>query len=164
MEEMKRFQGSTFVTIARRKFIEDRDTILELTGKIQDLQNERNCLNDSRELQDAESVRSGRSHVASQPVSFPPHPVLGGMLSRSLGMPSRKNRPPSIWDTHGISRNVFCKSSSVFFSTLSAGIESMEFSCIRTNSLIAGGEEWKPNTSSGSEMPVRTVSQKFSHP
>ena len=35
------------------------------------------------------------------------HPVLGGMLSRSLGMPSRKNGPPSIWDTHGISGNVF---------------------------------------------------------
>ena len=31
----------------------------------------------------------------------------GGMLSRSLGMPSRKNGPPSIWDTHGISGNVF---------------------------------------------------------
>ena len=29
------------------------------------------------------------------------------MLSRSLGMPSRNNGPPSIWDTHGISGNVF---------------------------------------------------------
>ena len=29
------------------------------------------------------------------------------MLSRSIGMPSRKNGPPSIWDTHGISGNVF---------------------------------------------------------
>ena len=29
------------------------------------------------------------------------------MLSRSLGMPSRNNEPPSIWDTHGISGNVF---------------------------------------------------------
>ena len=58
----------------------------------------------------------------------------------------------------------FCKSNSVFFSTLSARVESMEFSCIRTNSLFTGGEEWKPNTSSRSEMPVRTVSQKFNHP
>ena len=49
----------------------------------------------------------GQSHVASQPVFFPPHPDPGGMLSRSLGMPSRKNGPPSIWDTHGISGNVF---------------------------------------------------------
>ena len=29
------------------------------------------------------------------------------MLSRSIGMPSRKNGPPSIWDTHGKSGNVF---------------------------------------------------------
>ena len=35
MEELKRFQGSAFDTISRRKSVEDRDTILELTGKIQ---------------------------------------------------------------------------------------------------------------------------------
>ena len=35
MEELKRFQGSTFDTISRIKLVEDRDTILELTGKIQ---------------------------------------------------------------------------------------------------------------------------------
>ena len=81
--------------------VEDRDTILELTVKIQELQNEVNCMNDSRDFQDAESVRSGNSHVTSQPVFFPPHPDPGGMLSRSLGM------PPSIWDTHGIPGNVF---------------------------------------------------------
>ena len=32
MEELERFQGSTFDTISRRKLIEDRDTILELTA------------------------------------------------------------------------------------------------------------------------------------
>ena len=31
MEELKRFQGSTFDTISRRKLVEDRDTILELS-------------------------------------------------------------------------------------------------------------------------------------
>ena len=36
-----------------------------------------------------------------------PHPIPGGLLSRSLGMPSRTEGPPSIWDTHGISGNVF---------------------------------------------------------
>ena len=40
MEELKRFQGSTFDTIARRKLVEDRDTNLELAGKRQELQNE----------------------------------------------------------------------------------------------------------------------------
>ena len=40
-------------------------------------------MNDSRDFQDAESVRSAHSHVTSQPVSFAPHPVPGGMLGRS---------------------------------------------------------------------------------
>ena len=105
-EELKRFQGSTFDTFSRRKLIEDRNTILELTAKIQELQNEVNCMNDSRDFKDAESVRSGQSHVTSQPAFFPPFQNHGGMLSRSLGMPSRDG-PPSIWDTHGISGNVF---------------------------------------------------------
>ena len=107
MEELKRFQGSTLSTISGRRLLEDRDTLLELTGKIQELQNEINCMNDSRDFQDAESVRSGQTHVTSQPVSFPPHPVPGGMPSRSFGVPSRREGPPSIWDTHGISGNVF---------------------------------------------------------
>ena len=80
---------------------------MELSGRIQELQNEINCMSVSKGFQDAESVRSGHSHVASQPVSFPPHPIPGGMLSRSIGMPSRREGPPSIWDTHGKSGNVF---------------------------------------------------------
>ena len=48
MEEKKRFQGSTFDTIARKKVVEDQDTILELTCKTQELQNEINCMNNLR--------------------------------------------------------------------------------------------------------------------
>ena len=92
MEELRKFQSSTFDTLARRKLIEDQNTILELSGRVQELQNEVNCMNDSKDFQDAESVRSGNSHVTSRPVSFPPHPIPEG---------------PSIWDTHGISGNVF---------------------------------------------------------
>ena len=50
MEELKRFQVSTFDEFSRRRLIEGRDTILELTPKIQELQNEVNCMNDSRDL------------------------------------------------------------------------------------------------------------------
>ena len=32
MEELRKFQSSTFDTIARRKLVEDQNTILELTG------------------------------------------------------------------------------------------------------------------------------------
>ena len=47
-----------------------------------------------KRFQDAGSVRSGNSHVTSQTVSFPPHPIPEGMLSRSKGMPSRREGPP----------------------------------------------------------------------
>ena len=107
MEETKKFESSTFDTVARRRLVEDRDTILALTGEIQEWQNEINCMNDSRDFQDAESARSGNSHVTSRPVSFPPHPIPEGMLRHSFITPSPREGPPSIWDTHGISGNVF---------------------------------------------------------
>ena len=125
MEELNRFQGSTFDTIVRRKLVEDQDTILELTGKMQELQNEINCMNDSRDFQDAESVRSGHSHVASQHVSFPPHPVPGGMPSRSVGMPNRKEGPPIYLGHTWCVGTRFCKSNGVFFSTFSARVQSL---------------------------------------
>ena len=74
MEELKRVQESRVDEFSRRRLIEDQDTVNELTARIQELQNQVNCMNDSRGFQDAESVRSGQSHVASQPVFFPLHP------------------------------------------------------------------------------------------
>ena len=64
-------------------------------------------MDDSKDFQDAESVRSGNPHVTSRPVSFPPHPIPGGMLRQSFVSPSGREGPPSIWNTHGISGNVF---------------------------------------------------------
>ena len=89
MEELRKFQSSTFDTIARRKLIEDQNTILELSGRVQELKNEVNCMNDSKDFQDAESVRSGNSHVTSRTVSFPPHPIPEGMLRHSFVSPRR---------------------------------------------------------------------------
>ena len=90
MEELKKFQSSTFDTIARRRVVEDQDTILELTGKIQELQNEINFL----ERYESTCV-------------FPTSSNSWRTLSRSTGMPSRRDGPPSIWDTHVRSGNVF---------------------------------------------------------
>ena len=80
--------------------IESQDTINELTARIQELQNEVNCMSDSRDFKDAESVRSGLSHVPSLPAFFPPYRDPGGMLSRN-------DKPPDIWNTRGFSGNVF---------------------------------------------------------
>ena len=74
--------------------------------QVQELQKEVNCMNDSKDFQDAESIRSGNSHVTSRPVSFPPYPIPDGMLRRSFVSPGRREGAPSIWDTHGCSGNV----------------------------------------------------------
>ena len=107
MEELRKFQSSTFDKLARRKLIENQNTILESSGRVQELQNEVNCMNDSKDFQDAESVHSGNSHVTSRPMFFPTHPILEGMLRPSFISPRRKEGPPCIWDTHGKSGNVF---------------------------------------------------------
>ena len=81
-------------------------------------------MNDSRDFQDAESVRSGHSHFTSRPALLPPYRDPGGMLSRPGGMLSRDDKPPDIWNTHG---KRFCKSTGVFFITLSRRIQSLGF-------------------------------------
>ena len=50
MKELRKFQSSTFDTIARQRLVEDQDTILELSGRVQELQNEVNCMNDSKDF------------------------------------------------------------------------------------------------------------------
>ena len=110
---------------------EDQNTILELSGRVQELQNEVNCMNDSKDFQDAESVRSGNSHVTSRPVSFPPHPIPEGMLRHSFVSPCRREGPPSIWDTTWYIGKRFYKSACIFISTLSE------------DKLCIGSKKWK---------------------
>ena len=100
MEELKRVQELRVDESSSRRLIENQDTINELTARLQELQNEVICLNASRDFKDAESVRSGLHHVPCQQASLPPFRDPGGMLSR-------KDEPPNIWDTLGISGNVF---------------------------------------------------------
>ena len=79
MEERKRVQELRVDEFSRRRQIENQDTVNELTARIQDLQNEVNCMDDSRVFKDAESVRSGQSHVPSQPALLPPNRDPGGI-------------------------------------------------------------------------------------
>ena len=71
------------------------------------------------------------------------HPDPAGMLSHSLGLPSRREGPPSIWDTHGMSGKRFCKSRCVFISTISPRIASMEFIDRRAAPFVHSGEKVK---------------------
>ena len=106
MEELRKFSSSTFDTIARRKLIDYQSTILEFSGRVQELQNEGNCMNDPKDFQDAESVHSGNSHVTNQPMSFPAHPIPEGLLRPSFVSPSRKEGRQAFW-THMVYRETF---------------------------------------------------------
>ena len=55
MEELKRVQEFRIDESSRRRLIENQDTINELTARMQELQNEVNYVNDSRDFKDAEA-------------------------------------------------------------------------------------------------------------
>ena len=119
-------------------------------------------MNDSRDFQDAESVRSGHSHVTSQPVLFPPHPIPEGMISRSIRMPSCREGPPSIWDTYGISGNVFANP--IASSSAPCPQELNPWSSGREEPILSSTVEKSEKQTPVQDQRCRTVSQKFSHP
>ena len=106
-KELQKFQNSTFDELTRQKFIEDQKIIMELSGRLQELQNEVNCMNDSKDFRDAESICSGNSHVTSPPGLFPGHPPFEGLLKSAFISQRHSEEPPNIRDTSGKSGNVF---------------------------------------------------------
>ena len=104
--ELQKFRNSAFDEFTQ-KFIEDQKIIMELSGRLQELQNEVNCMNDSRDFRDAESICSGKPHVTSPPGVFPKHPPFEGLLRPSFTSQRQDEEPPNAWDTSGISGNVF---------------------------------------------------------
>ena len=105
--ELQKFQNSAFDEFTQKKFIEDQKTIMELSGRLQELQNEVNLMNDSKDFMDAESTCSGNLHVTSPPGLFPKHPPFEGLLKPAFISQRQDEEPPNIWDTSGISGNVF---------------------------------------------------------
>ena len=106
MKELQEFQNSTFDEFTQQKFIEDQKIIMELSGRLQELQNEVNCMNDSRDFRDAESICSGNSHVTSPPGLFPKHPPFQGMLRPSF-ISQRQTEEPPISGIHPVNQETF---------------------------------------------------------
>ena len=88
--ELKKFQNSAFDEFTQKKFIEDQKTIMELSGRLQELQSELNFMKDSKDFMDAESTCSGNPHVTSPPGLFPRHPPFEGMLRPSFSFAATK--------------------------------------------------------------------------
>ena len=86
---------------------------MELRARIQELLNEVNCVNDSRDFKDVESVRSGPSHVPSRPALLP---VAKPQQSAARYL-----------EFAGYIGKRFCKSTTVFFVTLPRRIPSLNF-------------------------------------
>ena len=107
MEELNQFQGSTIDGFSRRNWSKIETLSLNSQPRFRNYRMKLIVWMIREIFKDAESVRSGQSHVTSQPAFSPPFRDPDGMLSRSLGMLSRNDKPPDIWDTHGISGNVF---------------------------------------------------------
>ena len=70
---------------------------MELSGRVQEQQNEVNCMNDSKNFPDAESVRSGNSDITNQLMLFHKHPIPEGLLRSSLVSPRRKEGPGNVF-------------------------------------------------------------------
>ena len=164
MKELQKFPNSTFDEFTKQKFIEDQKIIMELSGRLQELQNEVNCMNDSKDFQDAESIRSGNSHVTSQPMLFPKHPPFEGMLKPAFITQRQTEEPPNIWDTSGISGNVFAHPQTSSSAPCPQELNSTWRKTIEEPIHMSTAERsGKTRTRRRSEMPVWTVSQRFSH-
>ena len=119
-------------------------------------------MNDSKDFQDAESVRSGNSHVTNQPMLFPKHPIPEGMLRPSFVSPRRKEGPPSIWDTHGISGNVFANSHASYSAPYPQELNPWG-TTVEEPLHMSTAEKSERQEQNQDQMPVWTVSQRFSH-
>ena len=165
--ELQKFPNSAFDEFTQKKFIEDQKTIMDLSGRLHELQNEVNFMNDSKDFMDAESICSGNQHVTSPPGLFPRHPPFEGLLRPSFTSQRQDEEPPNAWDTSGTSGNVFAHPQDFFVSSASSGIEFFQMEYVEenyqgTNPHVYCREKWKTRARLRSEMPVRTVSQKFS--
>ena len=165
--ELQKFENSAFDEFTQKKFIEDQKTIMELSGRLQELQNEVKFMNDSKDFMDAESTCSGNPHVTSPPGLFPRHPPFEGLLKPAFISQRQDEEPPNIWDTSSISGNVFAHPQASSSAPHPKELNSSKRNTWRKNYQgtkphVYCREKWKTKARLRSEMPVRTVSQKFS--
>ena len=166
--ELQKFQNSAFDEFTQKKFIEDQKTIMELSGRLQELQNEVNFMNDSKDFMDAESTCSGNLHVTSPPGLFPKHPPLEGLLKPAFISQRQDEEPPNIWDTSGISGNVFAHPQASSSAPYPQELNSSKWNPWRKTTeepihMSIAEKSGRPKQDSDLRCQSRTVSQKISH-
>ena len=124
-------------------------------------------MNDSKDFMDAESICSGNPHVTSPPGLFPRHRPFEGMLKPAFISQRQDEEPPNAWDTSGTSGNVFAHPQTSSSAPHPQELNSSKWNTWRKTTeepihMSIAEEKWKTRARLRSEMPVRTVSQKFS--
>ena len=98
MGEMKRAQQLRVDEVSVQKLRENHETTQKLTSQLQEMQEQKNSMNDSGEFQEVELNHSGRlSYVSSQPAMIP---SSRSMLSRD------KRLPLDTWITSGLQEHI----------------------------------------------------------
>ena len=151
-------------SIRTRSSSRTRTLLWNYLDDYQELQNEVNCMNDSKDFQDAESVRSGNSHVTSQPMLFPKYPIPEGLLRAFIRIAAPAKKGCQIFGIHLAHwETFFANPQASSTAPYPQELNPWRKNHWRTDSKVYSGEEWKTRTKSRSAMPVWTVSQRFSH-
>ena len=116
-------------------------------------------------------VKSRQEQFAHLPPSLSPQdfrkrelPIVANFACISIEKPRTQQRSPIVLGLlFLLFVKRFCKSRCIFISSLSSRIESMEYVNWGAAPFVHSGEKWKDRTRWRSEMPVWTVSQRFSH-
>ena len=162
MDELRKFQSSTFDTLARQKH-RGPEHYYGIIWKLQELQNEVNCMHDSKDFQDAESIRSGNSPRYQSTSVFPSTSDTWRDVEAFIRIAAPQRRTARHLGYTWYIGKRFWKSICIFISSLSSRFESMVYNHWGAASYVYSGEEWKTRKKTRSEMPVWTVSQRFSH-
>ena len=156
MEELRKFQSSTYDTLTRQKFIEDSEDHYGIVWKTKMKSIVCLILRIFRMLnQYAVEIR--------QPGVFPNRPLFQGILRPSYR--SDKLKGCQIFGIHPVYQEKFLhihklpRQLRILKNWILLGGKTIE----EPIHMSTSGEKWKTRTRSRSEMPVWTVSQRFSH-
>ena len=136
-----------------------------LRARIQELHDEVNCMNDSSDF-----LRMPSQYAVDTP-TFPVNQRYFHLNVIQGDFLSRNNQPPDVWNSQGISGNVFANppasSSSPYpggFNPWISNVTEDTLVLTRRGQPVTCGERQNTRHSLGSEISARTVSRKYIRP
>ena len=167
--ELQKFQNSTFDEFTQKKFVEDQKTTMELSGRLQELQNEVKCMNDSRDFRDAESICSGNSHVYQSTRIIPQTSSIWRDVEAFVLFAADKMRSRQTFGIHPVYQETFLhihkllRQLRILMELNSSKWNTWKKTTEEPIHLSTAEKSGRPERDSDLRCQSRTVSQKFSH-